>query len=143
MKLPALRERREDIPLLARHFADRQGGNQRIAPYGVLCRCPAILEPLPYPGNIRELKNLVERTILVSGKPLPMLPTLMRSIFATMTQVTEGAALVGMTLDRNRTPDHSPGVGPLQRKFESGSYGIGYQPCSTLIVVSKKYNITM
>lgn len=49
VKLPALRERREDIPLLA-SFCRPSGGNQRIAPYGVLCRCPAILEPFAIRG---------------------------------------------------------------------------------------------
>ena len=68
VKLPSLRERREDIPLLARHFADRE---QRLTdcPHGILGRCPELPFPLALSGNIRELKNLVERTILVSGKP--------------------------------------------------------------------------
>ncbi|MDR1919471.1 MAG: sigma-54 dependent transcriptional regulator [Tannerellaceae bacterium] len=66
--LPPLRERREDIPLLVRYFIDKQSEANGLpkadftpAAYDYLCR-------LPYPGNIRELKNLVERTLLVSGK---------------------------------------------------------------------------
>lgn len=68
VKLPALRERREDIPLLARHFADRQAEVNHLSPTEFSADALTFLSRLPYPGNIRELKNLVERTILVSGK---------------------------------------------------------------------------
>lgn len=68
VKLPALCERREDIPLLARHFADRQAEINGLPPTGFSADALTFLSRLPYPGNIRELKNLVERTILVSGK---------------------------------------------------------------------------
>ena len=70
VKLPALRERREDIPLLARHFADRQAVTNGLPSTEFSADALQFLSRLPYPGNIRELKNLVERTILVSGKPL-------------------------------------------------------------------------
>lgn len=65
--LPALRERREDIPLLARHFADRQCEQNQLPPVDFTSDALDFLSSLPYPGNIRELKNLVERTLLVSG----------------------------------------------------------------------------
>ena len=70
IKLPALRERKEDIPLLARHFADRQAETNRLPRTEFSADALDFLSQLPYPGNIRELKNLVERTILVCGKPL-------------------------------------------------------------------------
>lgn len=68
VKLPALRERREDIPLLARHFADRQASANGLPRTEFSADALNFLSRLPYSGNIRELKNLVERTILVSGK---------------------------------------------------------------------------
>ena len=55
--LPPLRERIEDIPLLAHHFAT-----------GITPQAIAYLQTLPFTGNVRELKNLVERTRIVSGK---------------------------------------------------------------------------
>lgn len=58
--LPALRERREDIPLLVKYFA---GDGVRFRDDAM-----AILRGLPYPGNIRELRNLVKRILIVSGK---------------------------------------------------------------------------
>lgn len=63
--LPPLRERRDDIPLLAKHFAAKSSAT---APVEFSSDALEFLSRLPYPGNIRELKNLVERTIIVSGK---------------------------------------------------------------------------
>lgn len=66
--LPALRERREDIPLLVRHFADQQCRANGLPKVDFTKEAMEYLKGLPYPGNIRELKNLVERTLLVSDK---------------------------------------------------------------------------
>ena len=66
--LPALRERKEDIPLLVRHFAGQQCRSNGLPTVDFTPEAMDYLQSLPFPGNIRELKNLVERTILVSGK---------------------------------------------------------------------------
>ena len=66
--LPALRERRDDIPLLVRHFADLQCKQNGLPKVDFTPEAMKYLKGLPYPGNIRELKNFVERTLLVSGK---------------------------------------------------------------------------
>jgi len=68
--LPALRERKEDIPLLANFFAYRQAIDNRLPKVEFTAAALQLLEQLPFPGNIRELKNLIDRTILVSGKSL-------------------------------------------------------------------------
>lgn len=66
--LPALRERREDIPLLAAHFVERRCQADGLPLATLSDDALEFLSRLPYPGNIRELKNLVERTLLVCGK---------------------------------------------------------------------------
>lgn len=66
--LPALRERREDIPLLVRHFAKRLCEKNGLPPVDFSADAMTFLSGLPYPGNIRELKNFVERTLLVCDK---------------------------------------------------------------------------
>ena len=66
--LPALRERKEDIPLLAQFFADRQSAQNRRPAISFTSDALELLQTLPFPGNIRELKNVIERTILVTGK---------------------------------------------------------------------------
>lgn len=68
--LPALRERREDIPLLVNHFVQMQCEADHLPPVECSADALSFLSRLPYPGNIRELKNLVDRTLLVSGKNL-------------------------------------------------------------------------
>ena len=68
--LPALRERREDIPLLVRHFASQTAQQNNLGDVEFSADAMQLLTRLPYPGNIRELKNLVERTMLISGKKI-------------------------------------------------------------------------
>jgi len=70
IRVPSLRERIEDIPLLVNHFAKLQRQQNRLEPVEITPDAMAFLKSLPYPGNIRELKNLVDRTLLVSGKPV-------------------------------------------------------------------------
>ncbi len=66
--LPALCERREDIPLLVRHFAKRLCEKNGLPKVEFSEGAMTYLSGLPYPGNIRELKNFVERTLLVCDK---------------------------------------------------------------------------
>lgn len=66
--LPPLRERIEDIPLLAQYFANQITNTNKLPPVKFTTDAISYLQSLPYPGNIRELKNLIERTLLVSGK---------------------------------------------------------------------------
>jgi DNA-binding NtrC family response regulator len=68
LHVPALRERPEDIPLLVDHFVKKQEESNGLKPVEVSPDALSFLQSLPWPGNIRELKNLVERTLLVSGK---------------------------------------------------------------------------
>ena len=68
--VPPLRHRKEDILLLAHHFAGRMafelGWNQ--VP-GISSRSAKILQSYPWPGNIRELKNVIERAVYRTDEP--------------------------------------------------------------------------
>lgn len=64
--LPPLRDRSEDIPLLVDHFVTLHcRDNHRETPH-IDASAIEFLKTLPYPGNIRELKNLIERTLFVT-----------------------------------------------------------------------------
>ncbi len=67
--LPALRERREDIPLLLQYFLDRQRKNgargKRLSD-----DCITRMIGYPWPGNVRELENEIERLVVLSGDDL-------------------------------------------------------------------------
>ena len=70
MTLPPLRERRQDIPLLAEHFvqkfAEQQGKAIDTIPDDVM----AALEEHDWPGNIRELQNIIERGVIMTTGPV-------------------------------------------------------------------------
>ena len=65
LEMPSLRERREDIPLLVEYFIDRyarkSGKNIRTVDKNTL----QLLQSYPWPGNIRELQNVIERSVIV------------------------------------------------------------------------------
>jgi two-component system NtrC family response regulator len=60
----------DDIPLLTGHFARQQALQNGLSSIKIDPNAMDFLKRLHFPGNIRELKNLVERTILVSGKSI-------------------------------------------------------------------------
>jgi DNA-binding NtrC family response regulator len=100
IRLPPLRERRSDIPLLARHIAARVAEGYGL---GEVTLAPDALDWLAaqaWPGNIRQLKQTLERAMLLAGKP-----RLGQADFVAASAVDEGAAggrlgVDGMTLEQ-------------------------------------------
>ena len=66
VKLPALRERREDIPELVSHFLARFSGERRMRPPGISEEAMAALQAHDWPGNVRQLRNIMERTLILA-----------------------------------------------------------------------------
>ena len=73
LHLPPLRERREDIPLLVDHFLQLACAANKLPRVKVSADAIAYLQTLPFTGNIRELKNLVERALLMHDLAIPQL----------------------------------------------------------------------
>jgi two-component system response regulator HydG len=70
LRIPPLRERREDIPMLVEHFlAQARARNTRSPVTALAPEVVAELARLPWPGNVRELENLVERLVVLGGQP--------------------------------------------------------------------------
>jgi DNA-binding NtrC family response regulator len=68
-RLPPLRERREDLPLLVQAFINEFNTRNQKSIAGVDQQAMRMLEQYPWPGNVRELRNVIERaTILASGQ---------------------------------------------------------------------------
>jgi PAS domain S-box-containing protein len=65
IEIPALRERREDIPLLVEYFIDRYARKAGKAIREVKKNTVNLLQSYPWPGNIRELQNVIERSVIV------------------------------------------------------------------------------
>jgi len=64
--LPLLRERREDIPLLIDHFLKKYSTQNQKSISDISKEARALLLQYPYPGNVRELENLIERAVVLS-----------------------------------------------------------------------------
>jgi DNA-binding NtrC family response regulator len=105
IRLPPLRERRSDIPLLARHIVGAVSASYGL---GEVTLAPGALDWLaaqPWPGNIRQLKQTLERTLLLSGKSQLSTSPLTQADFVATSAVDEdlpGARLGvdGMTLEQ-------------------------------------------
>ena len=67
IEAPPLRERADDIPLLTTHFLRLFAKEMNLPQAQVTDETMALLRDYPYPGNIRELKNLLERAVIESG----------------------------------------------------------------------------
>jgi two-component system, NtrC family, response regulator len=65
LRLPPLRERRGDVPLLARRFLDLCARSYRLPPVEISGRALEWLSAQPWPGNVRQLKQTIERAVLV------------------------------------------------------------------------------
>jgi two-component system response regulator GlrR len=72
LKLPALADRREDIPLLAVHILRKLAERYRKPPSTLAPDAMALLVAAPWPGNVRQLLNLLEQAVALS--PTPVIP---------------------------------------------------------------------
>jgi DNA-binding NtrC family response regulator len=72
--VPPLRERREDIPLLAAHFVEKLSAEIGVQPVGLGAMQFDQLQAHHWPGNVRELRNVVERSLLLGRLPADSLP---------------------------------------------------------------------
>jgi len=66
--IPSLAERRDDIPALVDHFFARFAADQGVSPPEVTSEAMAALQSYEWPGNVRQLRNLVERTIILTPR---------------------------------------------------------------------------
>src|SRR6185295_17687430 len=66
LEMPALRERREDIPILVEYFIGRYARKAGRTFRRVSKRTLDRLQSYPWPGNVRELQNVIERSVIVS-----------------------------------------------------------------------------
>jgi two-component system response regulator AtoC len=70
IRLPPLRERREDVPLLVEHFLERLAAELEREFEGVSTEAMNALMLHPWPGNVRELRNVLERGAVVASGPI-------------------------------------------------------------------------
>jgi two-component system nitrogen regulation response regulator NtrX len=81
--VPALRQRRQDLPVLAEAFIAEFCGESGTRTKVIMPRAKALLQSYPWPGNVRELRNLMERLVLMTPGPRIKAEDLPESIRAT------------------------------------------------------------
>ena len=72
--LPPLRERRDDIPLLARHFVQKSCRNNNLPPRTLTQDTVRVLMNYSWPGNIRQLENAIEHAVAMTGAEKEIAP---------------------------------------------------------------------
>lgn len=72
IKVPALNDRRDDIPLLLEHFVKQIATEQGTAPKKFTSEAIALLQQYDWSGNIRELRNVIERLIILGGNEVTL-----------------------------------------------------------------------
>jgi Nif-specific regulatory protein len=65
--MPTLRERRDDIPMLVRHFVQKHAKRCKVKPRPVSSEALACLQNYDWPGNVRELENTIERALVLGA----------------------------------------------------------------------------
>ncbi len=80
LMLPTLDERREDIPLLAKHFLDTLARKYRKTLHGFAPEALEALSTAPWPGNVRQLQNVVEQACALATTPLIPLALVERAL---------------------------------------------------------------
>ncbi|GBQ50395.1 two component response regulator NtrX [Acidomonas methanolica] len=108
LRIPGLRERREDIPGLAQHFLERYAEHTGMAARELSVDALAALQAYEWPGNARELRNLMERLLILmpgsGGEPIraDMLPPDLSQGAPSMTRLDASADVMSLPLREAR-----------------------------------------
>jgi Nif-specific regulatory protein len=68
--MPALRDRREDIPMLARHFVQKHAKHCKVKPRPISREALSRIQNYDWPGNVRELENAIERALVLGSSDM-------------------------------------------------------------------------
>jgi len=102
IKLPPLRERRDDIPRLAQHFLEQYADSYNLRCRALTNDAMAALMTYQWPGNVRELKNVIERSLVLSdGETLEVsdLPPELKGSSKQQTSTSAAATTNGIAVD--------------------------------------------
>ncbi len=110
--LPPLRERREDIPVLAEHFVKQLDERNSWKPKKLGATALEALESYPWPGNVRELRNVVERILLLAPGDIVEADTVARAL-------PQAAALAADASHAGVLSNSAMNSGPLATRVEA------------------------
>ncbi len=110
--LPLLRERREDIPLLANYFLAKYNSEIKRSVKGFSDDAMNLLQRYAYPGNVRELENLVERAVMLAKGEI-ILPEVLQEMFLTASTKPASFPILSSVFSKSR--DHV--LGMFEKQF--------------------------
>ncbi len=108
LRVVPLRDRREDIPLLARHFVQRSSESSGVPPRELSADCVTALQAYDWPGNVRQLRNLMEWLLIMApgapGEPIraEMLPPEIVGAAPAALRLDAGADIMALPLREAR-----------------------------------------
>ena len=105
LRMPPLSERRADIPLLARYFTEKSARDMQVAPPAIGQDALDALARYPFPGNVRELQNIMERAVVLCSDGVIKAGHLPPDLFEAPDHVMRGDERKALTLDDNER-DH-------------------------------------
>ncbi len=98
IELPPLRERREDVPLLADHFRRRANREHGLSCEGIASEAMALLSKYYWPGNVRELANVIEAAVVEVSERRIEVDDLPERVRGSREIVPTAAGMVGLTM---------------------------------------------
>ncbi|MNZ94183.1 Transcriptional regulatory protein ZraR [compost metagenome] len=120
--IPALRERKEDIPLLVEHFLGKYQTFYSKRTSGVTDKAMHALLEYNWPGNIRELENMVERGVILTDNNQPID---LAALFPSLTEPSHPLNLINANGQLKRVaPAPEPGNDPLCESLLDGEFSL-------------------
>ncbi|MEI6668395.1 MAG: sigma-54 dependent transcriptional regulator [Acidobacteriota bacterium] len=123
IQLPPLRDRREDIPLLAEHFLEKYRQQMGKSVNGISPEAVRCLESFAWPGNVRQLENVIERAVALERGAVIQLESLPTDVRTASSREDDGGAV-----GPNTPPPRLPAEGmDLPRHLEERERGLVQQ----------------
>jgi two-component system response regulator HydG len=125
IRIPPLRERKNDIPTLAHYFMDRYGGEESAAT-GISYEAMSRLMSYDWPGNVRELENCVQRALALGSGPMIQVRDLPSNLlYRVGREAAVGVVLSLKELERRAILQALEGIGKTTIYRKLKEYGIG------------------
>jgi len=117
LRVPPLRERREDIPLLVQHFIEKHGRTVKKKVDGIDLNALEILREYPWPGNVRELENVILQAIIFAREEKLTVESIPKEIIDFVRSTMEQLPATKDELQREKVKRTEKIIMELERKF--------------------------
>ena len=119
IKMPALRERKGDIPLLAQYFLEKYGRLMKKDVRKVSSYALDILSNYDFPGNVRELENIIERSVALEQSNIILPESLTLASFKRQQRLEAQSEIQPMSADPEPDqPGRNPGIDPFAGRIQ-------------------------